>query len=219
MPKCSCETLNRKREEIIDACAGLYETMAYKDITLKEIGGCTSLTRTSIYNYFSTREEIFLALLVRDLCCWTHAIDEIGSEGEALTPATAAEALAKTLAKRVRMLGLLSMNLADIQDNCRAERLEEFRCAAAAMTRSLESLLERTGLSAEGRERFLSAFSPFVFGLYPFTATNKKHEDCSIKVGVPCCCECSNIYNTANAFLRTLFEALHATDRSTAHDF
>ena len=50
MPKVTEEFLLAKREEIIDACAQLYETMSFKDITIKEIANATSLNRTSIYN-------------------------------------------------------------------------------------------------------------------------------------------------------------------------
>ena len=65
MPKGSEELTNARKEEIINACASLYETMGFKDITIRDIGAETSFTRTSIYNYFQTKEEIFLALLRR----------------------------------------------------------------------------------------------------------------------------------------------------------
>ena len=55
-----------RREEIIAACAALYENMSFKEITIKEIAQKTTFTRTSIYNYFETKEEIFLALLQRE---------------------------------------------------------------------------------------------------------------------------------------------------------
>ena len=38
MPKGSLELTNARKEEIISACAKLYETMHFKDITIKEIG-------------------------------------------------------------------------------------------------------------------------------------------------------------------------------------
>ena len=60
------ELARARRDEIVNACAELYETMSFRDITLKEIGQRTSFTRTSIYNYFQTREEIFLALFQRE---------------------------------------------------------------------------------------------------------------------------------------------------------
>ena len=44
------ELIAQRREEIINACEQLYQTMNFKDITLKEIGAATSFNRTSIYN-------------------------------------------------------------------------------------------------------------------------------------------------------------------------
>ena len=52
MPKGSEALTNARKEEIIDACAALYETMGFRDITIRDIGAKTSFTRTSIYNYF-----------------------------------------------------------------------------------------------------------------------------------------------------------------------
>ena len=66
MPKGSPELTLARKEEIISACRKRYETMSFKDITLKEIGQQTSFTRTSIYNYFETKEEIFLALFTQE---------------------------------------------------------------------------------------------------------------------------------------------------------
>ena len=46
MPKVSLELTNSRKEEIVKACETLYETMSFKDITIKEIGNITSFTRT-----------------------------------------------------------------------------------------------------------------------------------------------------------------------------
>ena len=70
MPKGSPELTRARKEEIINACAELYETMNFKDVTLKEIGKKTSFSRTLIYYYFHTKEEIFLALLQREYEAW-----------------------------------------------------------------------------------------------------------------------------------------------------
>ena len=42
MPKGSPERTAARKEEIINACEKLYQTMSFKDITLKEIGNETS---------------------------------------------------------------------------------------------------------------------------------------------------------------------------------
>lgn len=78
MPKGSKELTVSRKEEIITACEELYKTMSFKEITIKEIGNATSFTRTSIYNYFQTKEEIFLALLQREYERWPgHTIKDI----------------------------------------------------------------------------------------------------------------------------------------------
>ena len=62
MIKGTPELIAQRREEIINACEQLYRTMSFREITLKEIGKITSFSRPTIYNYFETKEEIFLAL-------------------------------------------------------------------------------------------------------------------------------------------------------------
>ena len=51
------EIVDIRREEIINACEKLYENNNFKDITIKNIGEETTFSRTSIYNYFHTKEE------------------------------------------------------------------------------------------------------------------------------------------------------------------
>ena len=85
MPKGSAELTKARREEIIAACRKLYETVSFKDITLKEIGQRTSFTRTSIYNYFETKEEIFLALFQQEYELFARELDELCAAEETLT--------------------------------------------------------------------------------------------------------------------------------------
>ena len=85
MPKGSPELTNARKEEIINACEELYKTKSFKEITLKDIGNATSFTRTSIYNYFQTKEEIFLALLQRENELWIADLNRMMEENAALT--------------------------------------------------------------------------------------------------------------------------------------
>ena len=58
----SNELIIARKNEIIEACRQLYQTKSFREITIKDIGAVTSFTRTSIYNYFESKEEIFLAM-------------------------------------------------------------------------------------------------------------------------------------------------------------
>lgn len=110
MPKGSEALTNARKEEIINACAKLYETMGFKDITIRDIGAETSFTRTSIYNYFQTKEEIFLALLKREYDSWIEQLCEAMESKETMTDDEIADLLARTLDDRRQLLKIMSMN-------------------------------------------------------------------------------------------------------------
>ena len=183
MPKGSEALTHARREEIIDACAALYETMSLREITIKLIGERTSFTRTSIYNYFETKEEIFLALLQREYEAWTADLDALPAQPDA---AALADALAATLERRGTMLRLLSMNLYDIEANSRVENLAAFKTVYAASMQAVRRLLARSGpaLSGPAAERFLYAFYPFLFGIYPYTTVTPKQQQAMAMAGV-----------------------------------
>lgn len=94
MPRASAQRTAARREEIVDACAKLYETMSFKEVTIKEIGAETSFTRTSIYNYFQTKEEIFLALFQREYEAWARDLEAICTGHDVLVAPELAEELA-----------------------------------------------------------------------------------------------------------------------------
>jgi AcrR family transcriptional regulator len=77
-------TAANRREEIVTACEKLYQTMSFREITLKEISEATSFSRPSIYNYFATKEEIFLALFEREYDRWNAALEAVLREGESV---------------------------------------------------------------------------------------------------------------------------------------
>lgn len=176
MPKGSEELTNARKEEIVNACASLYETMGFKDITIRDIGAKTSFTRTSIYNYFQTKEEIFLALLRREHEVWIADLEEIIRQNEVLSSEEFADKLAGTLEKRVCMLKLMSMNLYDMEGNSRMENLVDFKKAYADALRAVSRCLEKffPAMSAGDIQAFLYAFFPFLFGVYPYTSHTYK---------------------------------------------
>lgn len=178
MPKGSAELTSARKEEIIRACASLYETMSFKDITIKEIGAVTSFTRTSIYNYFQTKEEIFLALLQQEYENWIVDLDKISETHETMTNNELAQELAKSLERRVLLLKLMSMNHYDMEENSRIERLVDFKTAYGNSIRALERLLTKfcPQMEPAQRQQFLYAFLPFVYGVYPYTAVTDKQK-------------------------------------------
>ena len=179
MPKGSGELASARKEEIINACAELYETMGFKDITIRDIGARTSFTRTSIYNYFQTKEEIFLALLQREHRAWITDLEAVMQTYTSLSVDGFADMVAHTLEKRECMLKLISMNLYDMEGNSRMENLVEFKQVYGGSIQAVASCIERFfPAMADGAVRqFLYAFFPFLFGVYPYTMPTVKQRE------------------------------------------
>ena len=186
MPKGSAELTNSRREEIIAACRKLYQTMSYREITIKEIAEETSFTRPSIYNYFETKEEIFLALFQKEYESIAEELDLLCQRNEALSMEALASALAEALDKRTMLLKLLSMNLYDMEENARLTRLVEFKTAYRDFISAVDRCLQKfcPALGEQSRQTFLYSFLPFMFGLYPYTVATDKQKAAMEKVGL-----------------------------------
>ena len=174
--------IKSKREEIINACASLYETMSFKDITIREIGNLLPFARPTIYNYFKTKEEIFLALLQREYELWSDELTAMSAG----SPDEFAQKLARSLEKRERLLKLMSMNHFDMEANSRLENLIEFKKAYGNSMKAAAKCLEKfcPALSAIDRQDFIYSFFPFVYGIYPYVHVTDKQRDAMAEAGV-----------------------------------
>lgn len=179
MPKGSPELTAARKEEIVNACEQLYQTMSFKEITLKEIGKVTSFTRTSIYNYFQTKEEIFLALYEREYERWNEELESILIDNEVLTREELADKIASSISNRDQLLKLLSMNNYDMETNSRPERLVSFKRAYGESMKNICRLLSKfcPEKSVQDIQNFIYVFFPFMFGIYPYTAVTKKQRE------------------------------------------
>lgn len=179
MPAGSIERTNARKEEIINACEKLYQTLSFKQITLKEIGKETSFSRTAIYNYFQTKEEIFLALLKREYDQWVIRLQEAIMSHEVMSDDEIADTLAKTLNEHQQLLKIMSMNHYDLEENSRMEMLVEFKVSYGKALKTVGEMLEKfkTDMDFEKREDFVYSFFPFMFGIYPYTVVTEKQKE------------------------------------------
>jgi len=179
MPKGSPERTAARKEEIISACEKLYQTMSFKDITLKEIGNETSFSRPTIYNYYQTKEEIFLALYEREYDRWNEELQSILHDNEKLTKKQVAEKLATSIANREQLLKLLAMNNYDMEANSRPELLISFKVAYGESMKNVCRILTKFCPEKTVKEiqDFIYIFFPFMFGIYPYTAVTDKQRD------------------------------------------
>ena len=186
MPKGSPELTEARREEIINACENLYQTMSFKEITIKEIGNVTSFTRTSIYNYFQTKEEIFLALLRREYEMWIASLKQIMERTDTMTRDEFADRMARSLEERAQLLKIMSMNHYDMETGSRPEHLAAFKAVYGESIRTVMSGLNKyfPDMTVSEKQDFIYTFFPFMFGIYPYTFVTEKQRAAMEEAGV-----------------------------------
>ena len=172
------KTTTTRREEIVNACEKLYQTMSFKDITLKEIGTVTSFSRPTIYNYFHSKEEIFLALFEREYDRWNADLETILNSDQEYSGNQLADLIARSLEKRAQLLKLLSMNNFDMEENSREELLASFKRAYGRSLDLFRGILEKyfPDMTAEEVKEIMYVFFPFMFGIYPYAEVTAKQK-------------------------------------------
>ncbi len=186
MPRGSPERTKKRKNEILDACEKVYREQGFYGVNIKEISTETSLTRPAIYNYFETKEEILLGLLVREYDGWCKELEELAASAETLSRLELAEQMAHTLEKKEILLRILNMNLFEIEQNSRVERLAEFKRRYIRATDTLTGILHsfKPGITDSECMEFCEIFSAFLFGVYPFAFHTRKQTEAMELAGI-----------------------------------
>ncbi|WP_182188428.1 TetR family transcriptional regulator [Pectinatus frisingensis] len=196
------EQITRRQKEIIDACDTLYGNSSFNSVTIKAISELTSFTRPSIYNYYKTKEEIFLDLMQREYMDWYadvaakfHVCNTMGKE-------EFCHFLTDSLVRREKMLRLLSIHLTAIENNCRTEKLSAFKKNSAVVFDILSQGIDKffSATPEKAKKTFRSEFFIYVFGIYPFTHLSKKQKTAMKEAHV--------IFNTIS-FRRLCFHGIY----------
>ena len=186
MIKGTPELITERREEIINACEKLYQAKSFKEVTLKEIGNEVPFSRPTIYNYFQTKEEIFLALFQREYDRWNEDLSAILNGNDQLKKKELADHIASSLAGREQLLKLLSMNNYDMEANSRQELLTTFKQSYGRSMHLMCMLLEKfcPEMRVADIQNFIYTFFPFMFGIYPYTAVTEKQKTAMKEAGI-----------------------------------
>lgn len=175
-----------RKEEILNACDKLYQEKGFGEITIKDISAETSFSRPSIYNYFETKEEIFLGLLTRECSLWSEDLKELSENNKKLGIKDLAEKIGETLEKRKTLLKIMAMNIYEIEENSRLERLAEYKVVFKESMESFALLMRKNipDISEDRLGQIRYAFFPFMNGIYPYVYPTKKQCQAMDQTGV-----------------------------------
>ena len=169
--------VDERKEEVINACEKLYQKLDFKDINIKLISSEISVGRTSIYNYFETKEEIFLALLEREYLKWNEDLVYLLKK-EKLSKEDFINKITDSLLKRKILLKLISMNMFEMEANSRVESITNFKLAFKESISLLkECLYKFFNVKESEAEEITFTILPFLVGIYPYTSLTDKMKE------------------------------------------
>lgn len=163
------ELVKVREKEIMDACIKLYETKNLNEISIKDISKETSISRPSIYNYFQTKEEIFLAILISEYDKWIEELETIQEDLPTL--------LAITLSHRELLLKITANNLYEIEEHSRVERLVEFK-------KRFMYVIEFITNKLNNKDSFKKVFIPMLYGIYSYVYPSNKQNEAINMIGI-----------------------------------
>lgn len=165
-----------RQEEIIAVCDAIYRESGYDAVHFKAVSRMTSISRPTIYNYYNTKEEIFLDILRQDYEKWTSELKDHYETTPQMTKEEYCTFLADTLVRHEKYLELLTVYLNPIEQNSSLEKLCTFKAGTRpyfeALRRGLDQYFPK--MTEKQKDKFIFYFMITVDGVYPLTHLSEK---------------------------------------------
>jgi len=181
----SDEQIEQRINDIVDATARLYEENRYEDITFAMIAKEANFTRSNLYRYFQTKEDIFLELLKSDIAVWRKDILENFTDGNP-SLREVAEISVELILKHKRMVKLFTILFTLLEPNASLEALTAFKQKITEEIGMVAQFLS-TKLpfpSVEAAGDFLTTQSYLAMGAYPMMNLTSKQKEAMQAIGM-----------------------------------
>jgi AcrR family transcriptional regulator len=167
----SQEQKQQRISEIVDATARLYENHSFEEISFALIAKEAKFTRSNLSKYFSSKEEIFLAFLVQDMCLWRAELLKTCRTRKIESIDRFTSVWVKTMITHKRFLDLLSLLPTFLEKNVTEQSLVDFKRRVADELKMLSELSCETfpALSPAKAVEFLELQLASAIGLYQIT--------------------------------------------------
>lgn len=178
----SAEQIEDRMNAIITAAAQLFECHRFEDISLVMIGQRINFTRSNVYRYFDSKEEIFLQLLLRDIAAFRSALSQLPPPSD---HATFCQQWLTASLNQPRLVKLFSLLYQMLEHHASQEALFAFKRGLATEHQALTQLLQAWFPQAEQVEGFLLAQLPMISGMYPLLTMSAVQQQALQQAGLP----------------------------------
>lgn len=133
-----------RRQEILGAAGRLWERLDFPQLSMALVAKESALAKGTLYLYFRTKEELFLAMVEDELLSWFEEVDEALARGrKEMEGDELARLLVRSLVARPRLPRLLAILHPVLERNIEHLTALRFRQFLATRTLRTGRLLER----------------------------------------------------------------------------
>ncbi len=179
------EQKNERIAEIVQAAARLYKNLDVDDINLAMIAKEANFTRSNIYKYFASKEEIFLELIKLDRVKWRKDLEKTFKGRSVDTDMFSREWMEVQL-RHTRLTQLHTIMYTVLEKNASLDSLialkKTYLEEAGYVLKLLVSLFD--GLTEELAGDFLIAQAALSIGSYPYLTFNTRQKEAMIACGM-----------------------------------
>ncbi len=181
------EQKNIRLEQIRSAAQDLFDTEPYEKITLASIAKKLDFSRVNLYNYVSTKEEIYLLLTTDEMSGFFQDILDTFEGIPAITSEEFSLLWAETLFRHERLLKLCSILFSIIEKNVTVQSLAEFKKQLFIDIERVYPMLKRLlpGIPEQSILTFLDYQLHHIAGLYPAVTLNEIQREAIRISGIP----------------------------------
>jgi TetR/AcrR family transcriptional regulator len=178
--------IEQRTQQILHAAQRLIENHDFDEISMVMIAKEADFTRSNLYRYFTTREEVFLEILRQDLESW---IDELPSVlGD--VPLSAHDFSKKWIngfLSRTRMNDLLAILSTKLEAGASVTALQTFKTRLVELQRREVPIIQTVlpGLSRSATYRLTMLRGALVVGAYPAMNPTPKQMDAMSLADIP----------------------------------
>ncbi|WP_022749988.1 TetR/AcrR family transcriptional regulator [Lachnobacterium bovis] len=193
-----------KKEKIIDTCISLYEKISFDDVTIRKICNKLNVSTASIYLSFSTKEEIFVAILIQEIMKWNERLEGLLEYEGTLDDDEFLSEIANTVEERKLLLKIIGLDLYAIEDMSSIESLVRYKEEYKKCMFLFEFCLEKykTNIDSERRIQIVHAFFQYTKGLYLTAYPTKKQKLVMKNAKIPY--EGKSLYELSYQFLNLI---------------
>jgi len=163
-----------RMQAILQAAGGQFDDMDFAAVTMKTLAEVAGLKKASLYNYFSTKEEVFMQLFIQELAIWIQAFRERSGMLAGPDRASVAGLITDLMLEHPRFTRLFAILSSVLERNVSPEKLRVFKTEVLVHGQEIAEIMQGLlpDLSPGRAFEFQIHLHAMVSGLWPLAHPN-----------------------------------------------